>query len=213
MKAATTEGEGAETGHPSHQPVPPEATAWRLDPDPRARIRWERKKVIQMVRRRTAAEEPSEYSRRTERIATSERQLTHKSPWLETSVKKLMLLARQIEGKTLEDALVQMQYSKKKMAAEVKFHLEEARDLAIVSRGMGLGNINGSTTTPTKIMTKDGATLKVNDPTGLYVAEAWVNKGPPRHKRIKYRGRGGLSLLVSPSTSKFFFRSWHCQLV
>ncbi|KAL2756091.1 hypothetical protein ACRALDRAFT_1081907 [Sodiomyces alcalophilus JCM 7366] len=202
VKAATAEGKGAEPSrHPLQQPVPPEAIAWRLDPDPRSRIRWERKKVIQMVRRHTAAEEPSEYSRRTARIAASERQLTHRSPFLETSVKKLVMLARQIQGKTLEDALVQMQYSKKKMAAEVKFHLEEARDIAIVSRGMGLGNVNGSTTTPIKIKTKDGASLKVDNPTNLYVAQAWVNKGTPRQRRVEFKGRGKQGLIVSPSTS------------
>ncbi|TDZ29010.1 hypothetical protein C8035_v007085 [Colletotrichum spinosum] len=140
-----------------------ETTSFRLDPDPRSRIRWERKKVIQMVRRNGRVS-------RSERIAQTEKQITHKSPFLETSVKKLVHLARQIQGKTLDDAILQMTYSKKKMASEVKYQLEEARDLAVVTRGMGLGKAGERSSDSTslqaiKIRTKDGNTLTVDDPT------------------------------------------------
>ncbi|ROT36518.1 ribosomal protein L22 [Sodiomyces alkalinus F11] len=202
VKAATG-GRDAKGAAQARQPkvAPPEAAAWRIDPDPRARTRWERKKVIQMVRQRTAAEEPSAYARRMERIAATEKELLHRSAFLETSVKKLVMLARQIQGKTLEEALVQMRFSKKKMAAEVKFHLEEARDLAVVSRGMGLGKVNkDATPTPVKIQTKDGETIKVDDPSGLYVAQAWVNKGPIRFRRIEYKARARTGLILRPST-------------
>lgn len=176
----------------------PETTAWRLDPDPRSRIRWERKKVIQMVRRNGRVS-------RSERIAQTEKELSHKSPFLETSVKKLVPLARQIQGKTLEDALVQMTFSKKKMAREVKHQLEEARDLAIVTRGMGLGNAGQKTdkraTKPVKIQTRDGNGFTVDDPTRLYVAQAWVGKGPWRSKSLDYKGRGRFGIIQSPSTS------------
>lgn len=178
----------------------PETTAWRLDPDPRSRLRWERKKVIQMVRRNGRVS-------RAERIAQTEKELSHKSPFLETSVKKLVHLARQIQGKSLEEAVLQMTYSKKKMAAEVKYQLEEARDLAVVTRGMGLGNAgeksSDSSTKPVKILTKDGKTLTVEDPTKLYVAQAWVGRGPWRSKELDYKGRGRFGIIQSPSTSTF----------
>ncbi|KAK1971658.1 ribosomal protein L22 [Colletotrichum sublineola] len=178
----------------------PETTAWRLDPDPRSRLRWERKKVIQMVRRNGRVS-------RSERIAQTEKELVHKSPFLETSVKKLVHLARQIQGKSLEEAVLQMSYSKKKMAAEVKYQLEEARDLAVVTRGMGIGSGKAkrqggdADTKPIKIQTKDGKTLIVEDPARLYVAQAWVGRGPWRSKELDYKGRGRFGIIQSPSTS------------
>lgn len=181
-----------------------EAIKYTTDPDPRARVRWERKRVIQMVRKQTAGEEISDFEKRTARIMRSERQMTHRSPPLETSMKKLVHLAHQIQGKTLADAMLQMTYSKKKMATEVKYHLELARDMAIVSRGMGLGKASASadeTTTPLKIRLKDGKAHKVADPTTLYVAEAWVNKAKPRGKRMEIKGRGRSGLIINPSTS------------
>ncbi|CRK37024.1 hypothetical protein BN1708_007279 [Verticillium longisporum] len=135
----------------------------------------------------------------------TERQMTHKSPFLETSTKKLVMLARQIQGKTLQDALTQMTYSKKKMAREVKFQLEEARDFAVVSRGMGLGKAGAASggdkdAAVIKVKTKDGQSLKITDPSSLYVAEAWVNKGPSRNRRIEFKGRGRTGVIISPST-------------
>ncbi len=76
---------------------------------------------------------------RVERIARTERSHLSKSPPLPTSTKKLVHLAHQIQGKTVEDALVQMRFSKKKMAREVRWQLEEARDTAVVQHGIGPG--------------------------------------------------------------------------
>ncbi|KAM0333988.1 hypothetical protein ACHAQA_001008 [Verticillium albo-atrum] len=212
VEAANVDALGGPAGTPDadarrRQATPAEAAAWRVDPDPRSRVRWERKKVIQMVQRQTADKELSEYDRRVERIALTERQMTHKSPFLETSTKKLVMLARQIQGKTLQDALLQMTYSKKKMATEVKFHLEEARDFAIVSRGMGLGKTSpdaaaasDKAATAIKVKTKDGQSLKITDPSSMYIAQAWVNKGPSRNRRIEFKGRGRTGVIISPST-------------
>ncbi|KAL8864738.1 MAG: hypothetical protein Q9174_007241 [Haloplaca sp. 1 TL-2023] len=52
-----------------------------------------------------------------------------------------MPLARQIAGKPIDEAIIQMRFSKKKAARDVKKHLEYARDEAIVKRGMGLGMV------------------------------------------------------------------------
>ncbi|KAI8297530.1 54S ribosomal protein L22 [Colletotrichum sp. SAR11_240] len=167
-----------------------ETMSYRVDPDPRARLRWERKKVIQMVRRNGRVS-------RSERIAQTEKELQHKSPFLETSIKKLVHLARQVQGKSVDEAILQMRYSKKKMAREVKYQLEEARDLAIVSRGMGLGKSHD----PIKIETKDGKALRVDNSSKLYVAESWVGRGPWRSKSMDYKGRGRFGIIQSPSTS------------
>lgn len=189
-----------------------EHTARAADPDPRSRVRWERKMVIRQVQRGT-----NPYSRepRAERIARTERELTSRSTWLPTSTKKLVHLARQIQGKTVADALVQMRFSKKKMAQEVRFQLELARDRAIVERGMGLGaaaaaknaaggEVRASGDSKTmEIQTKDGKWVKIDDPTRMYVAEAWVNRGTPRHKYAEYRARGRMNLKVQPKTSEF----------
>jgi ribosomal protein L22 len=47
----------------------------------------------------------------------------------------------QIAGKTVEEALVQLRFSKKKVARDVWKGLKMARDEAIVARGMGLGKV------------------------------------------------------------------------
>ncbi|KAK3317001.1 ribosomal protein L22/L17 [Apodospora peruviana] len=174
-----------------------------VDPDPRSRERWERKMIIRQIRRGTDA-----FSRepRADRIARTERQLTSKSPWIATSTKKLVKLAHQIQGKTVSEAVAQMRYSKKKWAQEVRFELEKARDQAVVERGMGRGPaIPEGEETPVhkeiKIQTKDGKHLTIDDPTRMYVAEAWVNRGKFRQPRIDYRARARMSLLKRPTTS------------
>ncbi|KAF9882465.1 hypothetical protein CkaCkLH20_00501 [Colletotrichum karsti] len=196
MQEVTKDG-GLQRGGAESSVKTAETIAYRVDPDPRSRLRWERKKVIQMVRRNGRVS-------RQELIARTEKEVQTKSPFLETSVKKLVHLARQIQGKTVDEAVLQMTYSKKKMAAEVKYQLEEARDLAIVSRGMGLGKAKPGQNPlkePIKIQTKDGKSLKIDDPTRLYVAEAWVGRGPWRAKEMDYKGRGRFGIIQKPSTS------------
>jgi len=172
------------------------------DPDPRSRVRWERKMVIRQIQKGTDAfsVEP-----RAEKIARTERTLLSKSPWLPTSVKKLVHLARQVQGKTVADALTQMRYSKKKMAKEVRVQLEQASDLAVAERGMGLGKVDEEHKQEIKIQTKDGKFVTIDDPTRMYVAQAWVNRGPWRGHRIRYVARGRINILKKPSTSEFLF--------
>ncbi|KAK4244863.1 ribosomal protein L22/L17 [Corynascus novoguineensis] len=187
-----------------------EHVARNVDPDPRSRVRWERKMVIRSVQRGT---NPFSREPRAARIARTERQLTSKSPFLATSTKKLVHLARQIKGKTVEEALVQMRFSKKKFAQEVKYQLELARDLAVAERGMGLGSSkkaeegNGDSSNASsggkmiEIQDKDGKWVKIDDPTRMYVAEAWVNRGPWRGKEPLYRARGKVDIKQLPSAS------------
>lgn len=195
----------------------PENMKRALDPDPNARERWERKKVIQMIRKggRLTKEQ---YIKRTER------EHLNKSENMKTSIKKLGMLARQIAGKPVDEAIVQMRFSKKKVAETVLKALEAARDEAVVMRGMGLGNsavdaetLNSSTPnvtgtqpgalsalpsqkSPLDIQLKDGSRHTVTDGSKIYIDQAWVGRGP-YGKLPEYRARGRINILHTPWTS------------
>lgn len=176
-----------------------------IDPDPQNRMRWERRMVARHVTRRLDARGRET---RDERIRRTEREATSRSPWLATSTKKLVHLAHQISGKTLEEARTQMKFSKKKFAREVLYELELARDKAVVERGMGLGKSNGEFVpgTTEKRTVKDfrhGKFVEIDDPSRIYVSEAWVNRGPWRGKKPNYRARGRVDLIQMPQASKF----------
>lgn len=171
------------------------AMAAALDPQPVKRLHWEARMVAREVRRRGRMS-------RTEVLRQTERQHTDTSPLLKTSVKKLGMLARQIAGKTLDEAMVQMRFSSKKTAKDVLSHLEYARDAAVVRRGMGLGAAaeEGETHDPVMIRDKEGNRVKVTDPTSMYIDEAWVNRGK-YGKKPEYRARGRVNVLHLPYTS------------
>lgn len=175
-----------------------------IDPDPQGRMRWERRQVARQVARRLDARGRET---REERIRRTEREATSKSAWLATSTKKLVHLAHQISGKTLEEARTQMKFSKKKFAREVLYELELARDRAVVERGMGLGKSTGEFVpgTTEKRTVKDfrhGKFVEVDDPSRIYVSEAWVNRGPWRGKKPNFRARGRVDLIQMPQASK-----------
>ncbi|KAK8068991.1 hypothetical protein PG994_005607 [Apiospora phragmitis] len=164
-----------------------------LDPDPRWRVRWQRRKVMQMVRN-------GKKLTKDQKIKLAEKDLLFSSDNMETSTKKLVHLAHQIAGKPIEEAITQMRYTKKKTGKILVYYLEEARDRAIVSRGMGLGKATGQTfKEPKQIQTKDGEWMEVSDPTQLYVDQAWVGKGPGRGYRLHYHARGRMTRLFRPS--------------
>ncbi|KAH8785255.1 ribosomal protein L22/L17 [Diaporthe sp. PMI_573] len=174
-----------------------------IDPDPQSRMRWERRMVARQVARRLDARGRET---RDERIRRTERETTSRSAWLATSTKKLVHLAHQISGKTLEEARTQMKFSKKKFAREVLYELELARDKAVVERGMGLGKstgefVPGSTEKRTVKDFRHGKFVEVEDPSRIYVSEAWVNRGPWRGKKPNYRARGRVDLLQMPQAS------------
>ncbi|KAI7778708.1 hypothetical protein LA080_001855 [Diaporthe eres] len=174
-----------------------------IDPDPQGRMRWERRQVARQVARRLDARGRET---RDERIRRTEREATSRSDWLATSTKKLVHLAHQISGKTLEEARTQMKFSKKKFAREVLYELELARDKAVVERGMGLGKLTGEFVpgTTEKRTVKDfrhGKFVEVDDPSRIYVSEAWVNRGPWRGKKPNYRARGRVDLIQMPQAS------------
>lgn len=191
-----------------------------LDPDPNARERWERKKLIQALRKGGRLN-------KAEFLMQTEREHTAKSEMMKTSTKKLGMLARQIQGKTLDDAIVQMRFSKKKVAQDVMAHLEAARDEAVVMRGMGLGqvgveaaasaaeNLNHASTDvsgtqpasavvspskPLDIQLKDGSRHTVTDTSNIFIEQAWVGRGP-YGQLPDYRARGRVYIMRTPWTS------------
>jgi ribosomal protein L22 len=174
----------------------PAIMAAALDPDPTSRVRWERKMVIREIHKRGRLS-------RTQLIKRQERELLSKSHNIKTSLKKLGPLARQIAGKSVEEAIVQMRFSKKKAAIDVRKHLEHARNEAIVRRGMGLRALEGRKAPPTVIKRKDGKRIKVDDPTALYVDQAWVGKGD-YGITPEYRARGQINFMHNPTTRKLF---------
>jgi ribosomal protein L22 len=165
-----------------------------LNPNPDARIRWQQKMVAREVRKR---------GRLTKRqiLKRTERELLSKSHSIKTSVKKLVPLAKQITGKTVADAIIQMRFSVKKAAKDVKEHLEHAKNEAIVRRGMSLGVPEGDHFSPLHIQTKDKKTVRVNDPTTLFIEQAWVGRSS-YGKSLDYRARGRVHVMKNPTTSK-----------
>ncbi|KAI9694738.1 MAG: 54S ribosomal protein L22, mitochondrial [Bathelium mastoideum] len=171
----------------------PDAMSAALDPNPDARLRWERKKVIQSIRHRGRIS-------RALALKRTERESLSKSHFFKTSVKKLAPLARQIAGKPVADAIAQMRLSRKKAAIDVVQHLERARDTAVVARGMGLGEVEERKGAPVEIKTKDGKHMVIEDRTGMYIDQAWVGRGP-YGKELEFRARGKVNMLHLPSTS------------
>lgn len=103
-----------------------------LDPDPLARRRLEARLVVRGVKRRGRLT-------KAENIARTERQSLYKSHALPTSTKKMQKVMNQIAGKSVSEALVQLRFSKKRIARDVIKGLEIAQNEAIAVRGMGLG--------------------------------------------------------------------------
>ncbi|EXJ88759.1 hypothetical protein A1O3_01823 [Capronia epimyces CBS 606.96] len=161
----------------------PSHMAQVLNPRPSARARWQRRMVIRHIRHAGRLNKEM-------KIARTERQHLLRSHFFKTSMKKLAPLARQIAGKSIDEAILQMRFSKKKVAQEVRQHLIQARNEAIVMKGMGLQpvptppdaklNEDPSETRPLPHQTPMKTYKKGHTPqeTDIYVAEAWTNRGP-----------------------------------
>lgn len=164
-----------------------------LDPDPHGRMRWERKMIIRQIRRRGRLT-------KVQLLKRTERESLSKSQMIKTSVKKLGMLARQIVGKPIEEAITQMRFSPKRAAKAVGQHLNFARAEAVVKRGMGLGEAEGRKGEPVKIELKDGKGKLITDRTGIYVDQAWVGKGQ-YDTAFDFRARGRVHIKRLPYTS------------
>lgn len=166
-----------------------------LNPNPKAQLRWETKMVTREIRKRGRVPKAVQIQR-------TERESLSKSHWFKTSVKKLGPLARQISGKNIDEAILQMRFSKKKAAKDVLEHLEHAKDVAMVRAGMGLAAQGGEKSERPKPITvtfKDGERKKITDPTSIYIQQAWVNRGPYGFG-MDHRARGQINRLRPPAT-------------
>ncbi|KAJ5647924.1 Ribosomal protein L22bacterial/chloroplast-type [Penicillium lividum] len=163
-----------------------------LNPNPKAQLRWEKKIVIREIRKRGRLPKAVQIKR-------TERESLSKSHWFKTSVKKLGPLARQIAGKNIDEAILQMRFSKKKAALDVLGHLEHAKNVAMVRAGMGLPEEKAEPTKPLTVVLKSGERKTITDPTNIYIQEAWVNRGPYGHG-MDHRARGQINRLRPPAT-------------
>lgn len=109
-----------------------------------------------------------------EHIMQTEKAHTAKSHFFKTSLKKLGPIARQIAGKNIDDAIVQMRFSLKKAARDVLGHLNQAKNEAILKRSM--------------------------DPKVTYIEQAWVGRGEYQTK-MSHRAKGRIDQLRLPYTS------------
>ncbi|KAJ6539340.1 ribosomal protein L22/L17 [Mycena capillaripes] len=91
------------------------------------------------------------------------------------SHRKLNKLGRQIAGKPIDYAILQMQFSNKRAGSKIKDLLLSAKQKAVQHRRM-------------------------DSPT-LVVAEAWVNKRAKRSKKMVAQGRGHRGTRIKPSSS------------
>ncbi|KAF8621624.1 hypothetical protein AX15_007642 [Amanita polypyramis BW_CC] len=86
------------------------------------------------------------------------------------SHRKLNMLGRQISGKPIDYAILQMQFSEKRASSRIMNMLATARDHAIRYKKL----------TESK----------------LVVAESWVTKGPKRGRKLEPKGRGRYGIRV-----------------
>ena len=191
-----------------------------LNPRPNARARWQRRMVIRDIRRRGRLTKAMQ-------IARTERSHLSRSHFFKTSMKKLAPLARQIAGKSIDEAITQMRFSNKKAAIDVRQHLIAARNEAIVARGMGIPPRNSTSSElaataskatedpsitpplPTQRADKgfkrayevnNGSEKKViQNQTDIYIAEAWTNRGP-YGQEADYRAKGRINMMRPPYT-------------
>ena len=175
-----------------------------INPRPNARARWQRTMLIRHVRRG---------GRLTKEMAIARTERSHlsKSHLFKTSMKKLAPLTRQIAGKSMDEAILQMRFSKKKAAQDVLGHLIQARNEAIAVKGMGLNSsqplpqagpvVLDPSITPAgenqraNKKSKDGSKTE----TDMYIAQAWINRGP-YGSEPDYRARGRVYIMRPPHT-------------
>ncbi|KAI0322441.1 mitochondrial 50S ribosomal protein L22 [Amylostereum chailletii] len=89
------------------------------------------------------------------------------------SHRKLNKLGRQISGKPIDSAILQMTFSEKRASKRIRSML---------------------------VVAKSHAVMKGLDEKKLIVSESWVTKGPRSHKRFEPRGRGKYGIRVHPDS-------------
>ncbi|KAF2875721.1 hypothetical protein BDV95DRAFT_562449 [Massariosphaeria phaeospora] len=175
--------------------------ALAIDPVPEKRKRWERKTIIRSLERRGRVT-------RDIQLARTERQNLYKSPNLPTSWKKMTRVMHQIAGKSVDDALLQLRFSKKKIARDVAKGLAVARNEAITSRGMGLGGAAmdgmGEATGGMGEATGDGVEEATEPGSSLFDAAPKPSEHPPQVIDLK----DGSRKLITDPTAMYIDQAW-----
>ncbi|KAF9221960.1 ribosomal protein L22 [Gyrodon lividus] len=118
-----------------------------------------------MKDKKISPEEPKCKPAREHKYSTANFKISHR---------KLNMLGRQISGKPIDHAIMQMQFSEKRASGRIKSMLSTAKLHATAYKNM--------------------------DPSKLIVSEAWVTKGPKQLKRLEPRGRGKFGIRVHPDS-------------
>ncbi|KAI6164856.1 ribosomal protein L22 [Pisolithus thermaeus] len=123
------------------------------------------------------------HKKKKEKVAEAAPEVVEKQPAPEhkystanfkISHRKLNMLGRQISGKPIDHAIMQMQFSEKRASNRIMSMLATAKLHATVYKNM--------------------------DPSKLVVSEAWVTKGENRLKRLEPRGRGKFGIRIHPDS-------------
>ncbi|KAG6378556.1 Ribophorin I-domain-containing protein [Boletus reticuloceps] len=119
-----------------------------------------------------------EKEKQSRQVLTRPKQPAHEHKYstanFKISHRKLNMLGRQISGKPIDHAIMQMKFSEKRASSRIKSMLATAKLHASVYKKM--------------------------DPSKLIVSEAWVTKGPKQLKRLEPRGRGKFGIRVHPDS-------------
>lgn len=177
-----------------------ELHSMKLDPLPSARRSYERKLVIRSLRKPRV--------NKTLRIKRTEREMVYKSTDLPTSLKKMTKLMHQIAGKTVEEALIQMRFSKKRVARDIVKGLQLARDEAIAARGMGLGaSVDPAQAAKENALIKAGKMDK-SDRSTIYLADGTRRREIKGEKGTVIELRDGSKKTVTDPTEMYIDQAW-----
>lgn len=171
-----------------------------LDPVPLARRKFERKLVIRSLEKRRVG--------KATRLKRTEREMVWKSQEFPTSVKKMMRLMHQIAGKTVEEALIQMRFSKKRVARDIVKGLQLARDEAIAARGMGLGaGISPAQAAKEDKLIKEGK-MKEHERSSIYLADGTRRKQTKGLQGTVIELKDGSKKTVTDPTEMYIDQAW-----
>jgi large subunit ribosomal protein L22 len=107
------------------------------------------------------------------------------------SHRKLNMLARQIAGKPIDHAILQMEFSQKRAAKRIKSSLVLARQHAVEYKGMDRSKL--------VIGTVIVSTVQTSGLIGV-IGQSWVTKGPKQLKRIEFKGRSKMGIRQHPDS-------------
>ncbi|KAG6854791.1 hypothetical protein C0991_001218 [Blastosporella zonata] len=107
------------------------------------------------------------------------------------SHRKLNMLGRQIAGKPIDHAILQMQFSEKRASSRIMNMLATARDHAVRYKRLN---------EPKLVVGMLAVLLPILPDAHRVAAEAWVSKGPNTGKRLEPRGRGHTGVQRHPNS-------------